>query len=156
MSADSKSQSSSQPPLSQLWPGFGSTTSDLSNPLEHHQTNQSSSSVLCSGLEKQQLQLQPNNNNNNNYVNFNQFIRQHNLASTHQNKSPMGTFIEDSFASKESRNTDYEDAFNLIHGIAGLKDNKHTNINSNVIAAVNEGNNVNRQQPEQQHYNVSA
>lgn len=145
MSTDSKSQSSNQPPLSQLWPGFGSTTSDLSTQLEHH--HQPSANQQALGKHPPN---QPNNNNN--YVNFNQFIMQHNLTSPHQTK-PEG------FGRGEGQNTNYDDVFNFIHNMGNVNNNNNNNAKGNNPGSIN-SNHHNHQQQHQQHhqqqqYNVS-
>lgn len=86
MSADSKSQQTSQPPLSQLWPGFGAQTSDINTTLGSTTNFQlaSSPSLDSSGIDIERgkgQNLHNSNNNNRDYVNFNQFIMQHNLLS---------------------------------------------------------------------------
>lgn len=170
MSADSKSQSSSQPPLSQLWPGFGSTSNELSNPLEHHQhhpTNQTPATSLSMSLPKHHQQP---TNINNNYVNFNQFIMQHNLKSPHETKSPLSSSLDDKFAKVEGQNSKYDDVFSFIQNMEGMYNNNNINAkgsNNNAISGssnvTNNGGstNTNHQQQQQtqqlkhQQYNVS-
>ncbi|GBO98777.1 Protein shuttle craft [Eumeta japonica] len=84
---------------------------------------------------------------------------QHNLASTQQTKSPVGSFIDETFA-KESQNSNYDNVFGLVHGISGsntnisANGNKTTNFNSNVNTAVSESNKIHQQQlKQQQQYN---
>ncbi|XP_058986249.1 protein shuttle craft isoform X1 [Musca domestica] len=73
MSADPKSQQT-QPPISQLWPGFGANTSDVSN-----LNNTSTVAKDANGIAGKNQANNNSNNNNRDYVNFNQFIMQHNL-----------------------------------------------------------------------------
>ncbi|XP_037820819.1 protein shuttle craft isoform X1 [Lucilia sericata] len=141
MSADSKSQPSNQPPLSQLWPGFGSTSSELNNPMEQLHPQQSAPTSLSMGKPHAQQ-----TNINNNYVNFNQFIMQHNLNSPHQTKSPLSSSLEDQFTKVEgNQNSNYEDVFSFIHNIGGLNNNNNNKGNNN-----NGNKNSNHQQQPQQ------
>lgn len=73
MSADPKPQQT-QPPISQLWPGFGANTSDVSN-----LNNTSTVAKDANGIAGKNQANNNSNNNNRDYVNFNQFIMQHNF-----------------------------------------------------------------------------
>ncbi|XP_046801031.1 signal transducer and activator of transcription A-like [Lucilia cuprina] len=84
MSADSKSQPSNQPPLSQLWPGFGSTSSELNNPMEQLHPQQSAPTSLS--MEDQFAKVEGNQNSN--YEDVFSFI--HNIGSLNNNNHNKG------------------------------------------------------------------
>ncbi|XP_037820820.1 protein shuttle craft isoform X2 [Lucilia sericata] len=84
MSADSKSQPSNQPPLSQLWPGFGSTSSELNNPMEQLHPQQSAPTSLS--MEDQFTKVEGNQNSN--YEDVFSFI--HNIGGLNNNNNNKG------------------------------------------------------------------
>ena len=148
MSTDSKPHSTAQPPLSQLWPGFGTTTSDtiiMGSPLEQQQHQQQHKSI---NMTKQQQQLQQQQNNNSNYVNFNQFIMQHNLAPSQQTKPQL---TSPSMDSETITVREFAEVSDYIHNIGGALNN------NNNKSAKDNGNsaNTNYRQQQQHQYNVS-
>ena len=148
MSTDSKPHSTAQPPLSQLWPGFGTTTSDtiiMGSPQDQQQQQQQQHKYI--NMTKLQQQQQQQQNNNSKYVNFNQFIMQHNLAPPQQTKPQLTSASMDR---ETSIVNEFDEVSDYIHNIGGALNN-----NNRSAKESDNGTNTNYRQQRQQQYNVS-
>lgn len=132
MSSDSKTQSGAQqPPLAQLWPDFGTATSNLTS------ENPSSTTSLSS------INNNKTTHKNKNYVDFNQFIMQHNLVSppasatsSTGDKGAAPSFEAQKNSNQDSNYNNNGDVFSSIYS-SSFNANQH---NFNVSTSYNNNN----------------
>ncbi|TMW39940.1 hypothetical protein DOY81_014979 [Sarcophaga bullata] len=115
----------------------------MGSPLEQQQQQQQHKSI---NMTKQQQQQQQQQNNNSNYVNFNQFIMQHNLAPPQQTKPQLTSASMDRETIIVS---EFDEVCDYIHNIGGALNNNNKSAKDNDSST-----NTNYRQRQQQQYIV--